>query len=205
MNENKKKLEKLNILSLGETTVGKTCFILRYTENTYIGNSLSTFGIDYKTKKVDIPNKKSYNVNFFDTCGQEKYHSISLNQIKNAHGIILMYDVTQKNTFDAISKWIEDIKKENEQNVPLILVGNKCDLKEEKVVTTDEGQKLAEKFGINFFEVSNQDGTNVEEAALCLINKIIEEKEKKNNQENGDNIKLDPNIHKEKKKRKCNC
>ena len=114
---------------------------------------------------------------FYDTVGQEKYRSLALNIVKNADGVILMYDLTQRNTFEGISIWMDNIKKHKGEDFPIVLVGNKSDM-EEREVTKEEGEELAKKFNISFFETSNKTAQNVEESSMELINKIIEKIEK---------------------------
>ena len=205
-----KNIEKINILTLGDSSVGKTSFILRYTEEAFTEVYLSTMGIDYKSKILKINNKK-YMVIFFDTAGQEKYRSISFNVIKNAHGVILMYDITNKSSFDSITKWMGDIRNAKGNDFPVLLLGNKIDNEEKRQVSKNQGEQLAQQYGIDFFETSNKVGTNINESSLAIINKIIEEREKAKslakdyeilNDKN--TIKLDRNAGKGKKK-KCNC
>ena len=214
MNQKKNELEKFNIMTLGNSSVGKTCYILRYTEKTFEEVYLTTLGIDYKTKIIKLPNNQKYRIDYYDTAGQERYRSISLNAIKNTQGVILMYDITNKKTFDAITKWIKDIIDAKGKDFPIVLLGNKCDMETERQVTKDEGEELAQKYNLSFFETSNKTGTNVEEASLELINKILETKEKTKKMlkdfeiidENNDNvIRLDKNQLKQKKEEKCNC
>ena len=164
--------EKINILTLGNTTVGKTCFILRFTENFFQPIYLTTCGIDSKYKIITLSNSKSYKAIFYDTAGQERHRSISLNQIKSADGILLMYDVTNQDSFNAIKGWMDNIREIKGNNFPVILVGNKIDLKEERKISQLNGQNLADSYGISFYEISNKTGENVEEATLDLINKI---------------------------------
>ena len=164
--------EKINILTLGNTTVGKTCFILRFTENFFQPIYLTTCGIDSKYKFITLSNSKSYKAIFYDTAGQERHRSISLNQIKSADGILLMYDVTNQDSFNAIKGWMDNIREIKGNNFPVILVGNKIDLKEERKISQLNGQNLADSYGISFYEISNKTGENVEEATLDLINKI---------------------------------
>ena len=177
MNEENEKLETINIMNLGNHAVGKTCYILRFTENKFEKNYLSTNGIDRKVKIVTI-NGKKYKLSFYDTVGQEKYRSITLNVIKSAQGIIVMYDVTDINSFNSIPNWIQSIKDKKGSAFPMILVGNKIDKESERKITKEQGEKFAKENGIDFFEISNQDGTNVQEAGLALFNKILEKKEK---------------------------
>ena len=164
--------EKINILILGNTAVGKTSYILKYTEDEFQEMYLATVGIDFKVKVVKI-NNVSYRVYFYDTTGQEKYKSISLNMIKNANGIILMYDLTKRKSFDSIPEWIESVKNVKGSNFPLILLGNKIDEEDQREVDKNEGEKLANDNNIDFFEISNKDGININEAALNIINKIL--------------------------------
>ena len=164
--------EKINILTLGNTTVGKTCFILRFTENFFQPIYLTTCGIDSKYKIITLSNSKSYKAIFYDTAGQERHRSISLNQIKSADGILLMYDVTNQDSFNSIKGWMDNIREIKGNNFPVILVGNKIDLKEERKISQLNGQNLADSYGISFYEISNKTGENVEEATLDLINKI---------------------------------
>ena len=212
MNDKNVKNEYIKILTLGESSVGKTSFILRYTENTFSEIYLTTMGIDFKTKIIKLKNKKTYSVLFYDTAGQEKYRSISLNVIKNAQGVILMYDITNKKSFESITRWMESIREIKGNYFPIILLGNKCELEEKRVVSKNDAEQLAQKYGIELFEISNKAGINVDEAGLCMINKVVEEKEKANNLikdfevlNDKDIIKLDKNLYKEKHKQKCNC
>ena len=177
MNEGVENAEFIKIMTLGNMKVGKTNFILKYTEDKFEESHISTIGLDFKIKKVEI-NNKHYQLLLFDTAGQERYKSIALNVIKDAHGILLMYDITDKATFDSIPDWIQSIKDLKGDDFPLILLGNKIDLEEERNISKEEGQKFADKIGIQFFETSNKNGINIQEAGLALIKKIIEKKEK---------------------------
>ena len=181
MNEENEKQEKIKIMNLGNHAVGKTCFILRFTENKFEKSYLSTAGIDYKVKIVTIK-EKQYRLCFYDTAGQEKYRSITLNVIKDAQGIIVMYDVTDTKSFESIPNWIQSIKDKKGSAFPMILVGNKIDLESERKITKEQGEKFAKDNGLDFFEISNQNGTNVQEAGLALFNKILEKKEKDKNE-----------------------
>ena len=182
--------EKLNIILLGNTEVGKTSFILRYTEEYYQPIYLTTIGIDFKVKEATLSNNKKYKLYFYDTTGQEKYRSIAVNLIKNAEGVLLMYDVTKRSSFDSISEWMESIYNSKPKNFAIVLAGNKIDL-EKREVQTEEGEKLAQHYGISFFEISNKEGINVTESCLALANKILEQKEAEANANNSDNAKDD--------------
>ena len=204
-----KTYEKINILVLGNSSVGKTSFILKYTENVFRASYLTTIGIDYKKKFINLNNKK-YKIDFFDTAGQERYKSIALNIIKNADGILLLYDVTQQGTFDSISQWINDIENVKGEDAIIVLIGNKCDLTEDRKIDKEKGEELANKYRVSFFETSNKFGTNIETAALELINQIIKKNEKNivNDFEiinKNDIIVLDRKNSQQVIKHKCNC
>ena len=162
----------INIIALGNTEVGKTAYIIRNTENKF-RPSLSTVGIDTRKKRIELENGKKVNVKFYDTSGQERYHSLSANFIKNADGIVLMYDITNRESFDTISRWWNNILEHKEKDFPVILVGNKCDLKDERKVQKEEGEKIAKEYNVKFYEASNKDGINVEESFRELINIIL--------------------------------
>ena len=170
---------RINIMILGNSKVGKTCFILRYTDNIFQEVYLSTIGIDFKTKTETV-NNKQYKIYLYDTTGQEKYKSIALNIIKNAQGIILMYDITDRKSFESIPDWIKSVKDAKGSNFPMILLGNKLDKEDVRVIKEKEGKELADEYKIKFFETSNKTGINIQETGKALVNEIL----KINNLEN---------------------
>jgi len=199
--------EKIIILTLGNSSVGKTCFIQRYTNNTFQLSNITTTGIEMQRKIMKI-NDKTYKVDFHDTQGQERYRSISYNYVKNADGIILMYDITSQTSFDSISEWMENIRKIKNEQFPIVLVGNKCDLEDKRVISKEEGEDLAKKYELPFYETSNKDNINIEESCLVLINKAIKENEKEENKLlKASTIKLDKKkvINKKEQKSYCMC
>ena len=174
-NENENE-ERINIMTLGNSEVGKTCYILKYTENFFQELYLTTVGIDFKVKTETI-NDKQYKLFFYDTTGQEKYKSIALNIIRNAQGIILMYDITNKKSFESIPDWIKSIRDSKGENFPMILLGNKLDKEDIRIISEKEGKELADKYGIKFFETSNKTGVNVQESGFALVNEILKNKQ----------------------------
>ena len=115
------------ILLLGDSSVGKTCFLMRYTDNTFQEIHMSTIGLDYKLKNVQLDEGKIVKIQIWDTAGQDRFRSITKNYYKGAHGIILLYDVTNRKTFDNVRDWVEQIREEVSDKVSIILVGNKID------------------------------------------------------------------------------
>ena len=177
----KKKIEKIKIYSLGNHTVGKTSFIIKLTQNYFHEEYAPTIGIEFQSKNMTLSNGKTYSIHFYDTAGQERYRSVALNIIKTCHGIILMYDITDQSSFDAIPEWIQDIRDNQKPDYPIILLGNKCDLEGKRIISKEDGEELAKKYKLSFFETSNKDGTNIEKAWLELTNKILQIKDKENN------------------------
>ena len=196
--------EKINLIALGNQEVGKTSFILRYINNSFRKVYLSTMGIDMQIKNITLPENKILKIFFYDTAGEERFKSISFNVLKYSDGIVLMYDITNKKSFDSISGWMESIKESKGDNFPVVLVGNKSDLNEKREVTKEEGKKLANNYKIYFFETSNKIGTNVEECCSKLINKILEKKDKLRKSDTK-SYRLSRSVHIKKKKKNCQC
>ena len=176
----------LCIMTLGISSVGKTSFIFRFTENSYKNSYFATVGIDFKVKDIELRNIK-YKLIFYDTLGQEKYKSIAPNLIKKANGIILMYDITNQSSFDSLPEIIQNIKEERGKDFPMVLVGNKADLEEDREIKKEQGEDLAFKNAMGFFEVSNKEGTNIEEAGLAFVNKILEKRKEESIVNESDN------------------
>jgi small GTP-binding protein len=163
------------ILLLGDSSVGKTCFLKRYTDNTFQDAYLSTIGFDFKFKFVQLESGKTVKVQLWDTAGQERFRTIAKSYYKGAHGIILIYDVTNRKTFDNIRKWLNQIKDEASTKISIILVANKIDCEDDiRTVTKEEGEELAKSAGLPIFEASAKDSINVNESFQFLIEKIDE-------------------------------
>ena len=170
------------LLTLGESSVGKSSIILRYTNGQFNQQLLSTTGIDFKTKIIDHKDEKIKLV-IYDTSGQERYRTIAANYYKNADGILFVYDITQKNTL-TFNYWLEQIKEKSSIK-SIVLFGNKTDLdisdnKDEdapkREITKEEGEKIAEQYGLKLFEGSAKDDINIDAAILELVDLIYKEK-----------------------------
>ena len=161
------------ILLLGDSSVGKTCFLKRYTDNTFQDAYLSTIGFDFKFKFVTLESGKTVKVQLWDTAGQERFRTIAKSYYKGAHGIVLIYDVTNRKTYDNIRKWLNQIKDEASNKISIILVANKID-SEERQVSVEEGETLAKASNLPIFEASAKDSINVEESFKFLIEQINE-------------------------------
>jgi Ras-related protein Rab-8A len=142
--------------------VGKTCLLLRYAEDAFSPRFITTIGIDFKLKMVNIDGY-IIKLQIWDTAGQERFRTITVSYFKGAQAMMLVYDITERKTFDNISGWMSQINEYADENVQLILIGNKCESPDRKV-ESDEGQTLASSIGCPFVEVSAKENINVTHA-----------------------------------------
>ena len=169
-----KKEAKYKILILGDSKVGKSCFLTRYADKTYQEDYLSTIGMDYKIKNYELENGDIIKLYIWDTAGQDRFRSITSNYYKGADGIILIYDITKQETFNNVRNWITSIKEEAPAKVVLILVGNKVDDEKNRAVQQSEGEKIADEYNLPFLECSAKSDINVTETFDVLVKKIVE-------------------------------
>ena len=162
------------ILLLGDSEVGKSCFLMRYSDNVFVDNYITTIGLDYKLKHVQLDSGETIKVQLWDTAGQDRYRTIAKNYYKGSQGILLLYDITKLNSFENIREWIKDIREEVHEKAIIFLIGNKIDKTEERVISTEQGEKLAQEYGLPFFEASAKSGENVDAIFKALYKKISE-------------------------------
>jgi Ras-related protein Rab-11A len=199
---------KLKIVVVGDSGVGKTNLIKRFISNEFSENFKATIGVEFMSKTYRI-NKHLFKVEIWDTAGQERYKSITAVYYKGAKGALVVYDTTDKSTFDNIDKWMLEIKDKTSKDIKLMIIGNKIDLKDEREVKNEEAMKKAESLSIPLMEASALDATNVKEAFCDLLKEIYKDmKDNLNNPENKyqnekKGIDLNTNINSEKKKSKC--
>jgi len=191
------------ILLIGDLGVGKSCVILRYVEGDFPGNIMSSIGVDFKTKQIDLDDRL-IKLQIWDTAGHEKFRTITTSYYKSAHAIIILYDITQKASFDHIRNWITEIDKFGKQGVLKVIVGNKLDMENNRKITKEAAENLALKYGIKLWEVSAKDNTNIEEMFLDTIKTLLEKNSKiiSEGSSMATNIKLNKNV-KNKKNKKC--
>ena len=190
------------ILTLGESGVGKTCILRRFVENKFSKNHLATIGIDFKTKTISI---KGYEVKLkiWDTAGQERFRNITNQYYKGADGIILVYDLTNKESMLKIKDWMEQIQQNTTSSeIALVLVANKVDLN--RVITNDESLSLSQQLKIKSFETSALSGDGIDDIFQYLTMEIINKK-KLDDSINGNGMVLDKNFKKKKEKDKKDC
>ena len=168
----------IKLLMIGDSNVGKTCILTKYVTNTYTNDFTSTIGIDFHIKRITV-NDKVVKLQLWDTAGQERFRSVTIGYFRGAQGAFIVYDVTNRESFDNIKKWMEDINKNCYKGIIIFLVGNKIDEIHNRKVSTEEGKELGKKYNINYFECSAKTGKNIEEIyfniATIISKKIIEE------------------------------
>ena len=147
---------------IGDAAVGKSNLLLRYTHGQFKPEYQLTIGVEFGAKNISIFNK-TYRIQIWDTAGQENFRSITRAYYKNSACALVVYDISNRESFDNISSWIEDCKSQSPQTIFMVLVGNKNDLEDKRAVTFEEGQELAEKNKMMFFETSAKTGKNVDE------------------------------------------
>ncbi|KAH9703158.1 ras-related protein RABE1a [Citrus sinensis] len=171
----------IKLLLIGDSGVGKSCLLLRFSDGSFTTSFITTIGIDFKIRTIELDGKR-IKLQIWDTAGQERFRTITtglclgfwqLAYYRGAMGILLVYDVTDESSFNNIRNWIRNIEQHASDNVNKILVGNKADMDESKrAVPTSKGQALADEYGIKFFETSAKTNLNVEEVFFSIAKDI---------------------------------
>ena len=184
---------KYKIMVLGESKVDKTSLIKRYTKDQFGGVYLTTVGMDFQDKIIEREDKK-VRLQIWDTAGQERFRNVTKSYFQSSQGLVLVYDITDRESFEKLNFWVDNIKNFAPENAKFILVGNKCDLANERKVSYEEGENYAKNLNIKFFEASARDGTNVNELFFYLANEIYQDNKLKgnNNSNNGVILSLAP-------------
>lgn len=162
----------IKLLLIGDSGVGKSCLLLRFSDDSFTTSFITTIGIDFKIRTVELDGKR-IKLQIWDTAGQERFRTITTAYYRGAMGILLVYDVTDESSFNNIRNWIRNIEQHASDNVNKILVGNKADMDESKrAVPTSKGQALADEYGIKFFETSAKTNFNVEQVFFSIARDI---------------------------------
>jgi len=161
----------IKLLLIGDSGVGKSCLLLRFSDDSFTPSFITTIGIDFKIRTIDLEGKR-IKLQIWDTAGQERFRTITTAYYRGAMGILLVYDVTDEKSFNNIRNWIRNIEQHATESVNKILIGNKCDMVEKKVVDSARGKALADEYGIKFLETSAKNSINVEEAFITLAKDI---------------------------------
>jgi len=159
------------LLLIGDSGVGKSCLLLRFADDTYTESYISTIGVDFKIRTIELDGK-TVKLQIWDTAGQERFRTITSSYYRGAHGIIVVYDVTDADTFANVKQWLQEIDRYACDGVNKLLVGNKSDLTNKKVVEYGVAKEFADQLGISMLETSAKNATNVEQAFLTMAKQI---------------------------------
>ena len=211
------------IVIIGDSGVGKSNILSRYVRDEFSMDTKATVGVEFGSKIISI-NNQQIKIQIWDTAGQEKYKSVSTIYYKGAKGALLVYDISRKETFNNLNRWINEIKNNSDENINILLIGNKCDLEEARQISQEEAFQKAKEINAGFLEVSALQAANIEKAFMYLIqqihsknyNKLDERKNTlkennndfitiNNNSENSDDDKNKGKKKKKKKKKKRKC
>jgi Ras-related protein Rab-6A len=161
-------LSKFKIVFLGDQNVGKTSIITRFIYDTFDDTYQATIGIDFFSKVMSIDNKL-YRLQLWDTAGLERFRSLIPSYIRNSNVAAIVYDITDRESFENVNKWVEDVRAERGNEVIMMLVGNKNDLNATRVVSFEQGEQKAKEFGMEFVETSAKTGFNIK----SLFHKVV--------------------------------
>jgi len=164
---------KISLIMIGDSSVGKTCFLLKFADENSNISHIPTIGIDFKIKTIQIDGK-NVKLQIWDTAGQERYRTITQTYFRDVQGVIVAYDCTSEESFNNVRNWVRQVEAHTNgrENVEAVLIGNKSDLVDRKVIETEQGQALAKEFGMDFFETSARTGMNVQETFISITKKI---------------------------------
>ena len=161
----------VKVVLVGDSGVGKTNIMSKYLKNQFREDSKATVGVEFGSKQFTVENHQ-IKAQIWDTAGQERYKAITSAYYKGAKGAFVVYDITRKNTFETVNKWVSDISAAADKKITLILIGNKNDLEDQRQVTKEMGEEKAKELGLAFMETSACSGENLDKAFQLMINEI---------------------------------
>jgi Ras-related protein Rab-35 len=192
------------LLIIGDSGVGKSSLLLRFSDNTFTPSYITTIGVDFKIRTINI-NGIRIKLQIWDTAGQERFRTITSTYYRGTHGVIVVYDVTNAETFSNVKRWLQEIEA-NCDSVQRVLVGNKCEDSANRVVVEEDARKLANAINVDYFETSAKDNVNVQEmfnavTRLVLDSKLAADEKAAGNE--GGGIRLNNKPERAQKKKKC--
>ena len=197
----------VKVIIIGDSGVGKTNIMNKFLKNIFMEESKATVGVEFGSKLFDI-NGHKIKAQIWDTAGQEKYKSITGAYFKGSKGALVVYDITQKSTYESLEKWVNDLKSAGDPKITIILIGNKSDLEENRQVSKEQGEEKAKSFGCAFLETSALSGDNIDKAFNMMVKEIFEKFSNDSAEDSelesgfkGEDLKLDKVV--DKKKKKC--
>ena len=198
MNSDKEYEYLIKILIVGDSTVGKTNFIKKYVENKFNESYFASTGIDLITTSIKIEGK-SFKIQIWDTAGQEKYRAMTKNLFLKTQGIVIIFDISNETSFINLKSWMNDIKEECSADIPMILVGNKLDLEDKRVIDKERAMEFAKNKKLEYIETSSKTGENINKALSLIIEKIYRRADSNSNF----SFTLDDGTVKKKSKKMC--
>ncbi|ELT94379.1 hypothetical protein CAPTEDRAFT_193005 [Capitella teleta] len=192
--------DSYQVMLIGDSAVGKTCLLVRFKDNTFLsGSFISTVGIDFRNKVVNVDGTK-VKLQIWDTAGQERFRSVTHAYYRDANALLLLYDVTNKASFDNIRAWLAEINEYAQDDVVIMLLGNKSDMTSERLVRREDGERLAKEYGTAFMETSAKTGLNVELAFMAIARDL---KSRKSRRPNEPKFNVAEYVDQEKQKPSC--
>ena len=196
----------VKVVLVGDSGVGKTNIMSKYLKNQFREDSKATVGVEFGSKQFSVEGHQ-IKAQIWDTAGQERYKAITSAYYKGAKGAFIVYDITRKNTFETVNKWVSDITAAADKKITLILIGNKNDLEDQRQVTKEMGEEKAKELGLAFMETSACSGENLDKAFQMMINEIYKKYQEdvvgetqESTVQQGKDITLDKTKGKQKKK-----
>jgi Ras-related protein Rab-35 len=187
------------LLIIGDSGVGKSSLLLRFAENVFSGTFISTIGVDFKVRTVNIDDQR-IRLQIWDTAGQERFRTITSTFYRGTQGVIVVYDVTRMDSFTNVKRWLEEIENNCDPAVQKVLVGNKNDRDDCKCVETSVAKKFADDLHISFLETSAKDNCNVEELFMSLTRQVLLARQKQSagndpTRRSSSGLRIRPNQH----------
>ncbi|XP_036142288.1 ras-related protein Rab-37 isoform X2 [Monomorium pharaonis] len=188
------------VMLLGDSGVGKTCLLTRFRDGRFLpGNYITTVGIDFRNKVVTVDDTP-IKLQIWDTAGQERFRSVTHAYYRDAHALLLLYDVTNKTSFDNIRAWLSEIREHANEDVVIMLLGNKSDCGTERIVKREDGERLAQEYKVPFMETSAKTGLNVELAFLAVAREL---KARKSDDSDGTKFNVQDYVRQQSQRSSC--
>jgi len=165
------------LVLIGDSGVGKSCILLRFADDSFTESYITTIGVDFRFRTINV-NNKNVKLQIWDTAGQERFRTITSAYYRGADSIVLVYDTTNRESFDHIDSWLQEVNKYSNDNTVKVLIGNKSDKDEERKITTEEGKAKADSVGMLFIETSAKDSTHIEDAFLMISRQLVQVRER---------------------------
>jgi len=157
---------------IGDTGVGKSCLLLQFTDKRFQPVHDLTIGVEFGARMITVDGNKQIKLQIWDTAGQESFRSITRSYYRGAAGALLVYDITRRDTFNHLTRWLDEARTHSQSNMVIMLIGNKSDLEHRRAVSTDEGREFAQKHGLIFMETSAKTAANVENSFIDTATQI---------------------------------